>query len=220
MSKPLLPQAFWFQLAFRCPRVGGMVRTGDEGPLLDLPDSCRLPALAEIDGKTSWVEARTGWNPSGLGIAFRAQGVDKQQLVPGRPEGFATVVVLIDTRDTRDISRASRHCHRYSTRIELKPGRVLEPKVVQKPIPRSTGDPPMSRKESVLARAALEPMGWRFELFFQADALHGFDPETNRRLGFAYRVMDLVRDDQFLGVGKEFPIEDNPSLWSTLELVD
>ena len=51
-------------------------------------------------------------------------------------------------------------------------------------------------------------------------ALNGFDPDTNRRLGFAYQIADHVHDDQFLGVGREFPLGENPSLWSTLELRD
>ncbi len=51
-----------------------------------------------------------------------------------------------------------------------------------------------------------------------AAALHGFDPETNSRLGFAYQVSDHEREDQFLGVGRDFPIGENPSLWATLEL--
>ena len=58
------------------------------------------------------------------------------------------------------------------------------------------------------------------ELFLPAQALSGFDPDTNRRLGFAYQIGDHVREDQFLGVGREFPVGENPSLWSTLELTD
>ena len=38
-------------------------------------------------------------------------------------------------------------------------------------------------------------------MFLPAAALNGFDPETNRRLGFAYQVSDHMREDQFLGVG-------------------
>ena len=56
------------------------------------------------------------------------------------------------------------------------------------------------------------------EMFLPAEALHGFDPETNRRLGFAYLVTDPDREDQYLTVGREFPIGEDPSLWATLEL--
>jgi hypothetical protein len=37
-------------------------------------------------------------------------------------------------------------------------------------------------------------------------------------LGFAYQVSDAQREDQFLGVGRDFPLGENPGLWATLEL--
>jgi len=33
-------------------------------------------------------------------------------------------------------------------------------------------------------------------------------------------VTDPERPDEFLGVGREFPVGENPSLWSTLELIE
>ncbi len=102
----------------------------------------------------------------------------------------------------------------------FKGGRVLEARVVQKPIARATSDAPIAPRDKTTARGWLAEGGWRLDLLFQAEALHGFDPETNRRLGLAYRVSDQIRDDQYLAVGREFPVEENPSLWSTLELVD
>ena len=220
MSTKLLPQSFWFQLAFRCPRVDRMVVEGDESRLISLPDSCRLPALAELDGKQPWLDLWAGWNPRGLGLSFRARGVREDQLTPAKSGGSVSLVVLIDTRDTRDLSRASRHCHRFMVEMDLKPGRVPEARVVQKPIARATSDAPIAPRDKTTARGWLTEGAWRLDLLFQSEALHGFDPETNRRLGLAYRVSDQIHDDQYLGVGREFPIEENPSLWSTLELVD
>jgi hypothetical protein len=70
------------------------------------------------------------------------------------------------------------------------------------------------------ANQVIEKTARVLERFLWAQALNGFDPDTNRRLGFAYQIADHVRDDQFLGVGREFPVGDNPGLWSTLELGD
>jgi hypothetical protein len=83
-------------------------------------------------------------------------------------------------------------------------------------------DAPICRSELLQARAERLRGGWRIELFLPASALHGFDPDVNRRIGFAYQVSDSdpERQDQFLGVGREFPVGENPSLWSTLELRD
>jgi hypothetical protein len=221
MTKALLPQAFWFRLAAACPRVEDMPLQDRRKRLLDLPASCTVPEGDRLEGRDPWAEVRIGWNPRGMGILVRAAGFDDQQLAADRVEGFADVQLWIDTRDTRDVSRATRFCHRFASSIRLRnPGRQLVAEIAQKPIARAVADPPMARSSDLEARAELGRFGWTLEVFLPASALNGFDPETNRRLGFAYQVSDHIRQDQFLGVGRDFPIGENPSLWSTIELRD
>jgi hypothetical protein len=221
MTKALLPQAFWFRIAAPCPRVEDMPLRDARKALLDLPASCILPEGARLEGRAPWAEVRVAWNPRGLGIVVQAQGLGDPKLAADRPEGFADVQLWVDTRDTRDVSRATRFCHRFAAAIRLRnPGRSLVVEVSQKPIARAIADPPMARSGQIESRAELTRNGWMLEVFLPASVLNGFDPETNRRLGFAYQVSDHVREDQFLGVGRDFPIGENPSLWSTIELRD
>ena len=221
MTKALLPQAFWFRIAAPCPRVDDMPLRDGRKRLLELPDSCILPAGAKLEGRTPWAEVRLGWYSGGLGIAVQAEGLGDPKLATDRPEGFPDVQLWVDTRDTRDVSRATRFCHRFSAAIRLqRPGRNLVVEASQKPIARAIADPPMARSDQIEARADLGRTGWTLDVFLPAQVLNGFDPETNRRLGFAYQVSDHMREDQFLGVGRDFPIGENPSLWSTIELKD
>jgi hypothetical protein len=221
MTKALLPQSFWFRIAAACPRVEDMPVQDRRKRLVELPASCTLPEGARLEGRSPWAEVRVGWNPGGLGIVVQAEGFDELQLARDRLEGFADVQLWVDTRDTRDVSRATRFCHRFAAAIRaLEPGRKLAVEVVQKPIARAVADPPMARSGQIESRAELTRAGWTLEVFLPAAVLNGFDPETNRRLGFAYQVSDHVREDQFLGVGRDFPIGENPSLWSTLDLKD
>jgi len=220
-TKPLLPQTFWFRIAASCPRVEEIPRLDDRWRLLDLPTSCALPELTQLDGRTSWAEVRVGWNARGLGIAVLAEGVSDLQLAPDRPEGFADVHFWVDTRDSRNVSRATRFCHRFVARISVRGGKKqLAVEVAQRPIARAAAESPICPADLIVNRSDLSRAGWMLELFLPAQALHGFDPETNRRLGFAYQISDHVREDQFLGVGRDFPLGENPSLWSTLELRD
>ena len=141
MSSTLLPQAFWFRVAASCPKVDGIPRTDPKGSLLDLPESCALPELASLDGRTQWASVRVGWSAEGIGIAIRADGLGANAKSPDRPEGFATVNLWIDTRDTRNVSRATRFCHRFVTRLRLERDRkTLVADVEQRPIavPRAT----------------------------------------------------------------------------------
>jgi hypothetical protein len=225
MSTPLLPQAFWFRLAVPCRRIDGLPRAGNgtagRDRLLELPAACRLPTTAPLDGQAAWADVRVAWNPAGLAIAVEATARAGPVLHAERPEGTDGLQVWIDTRDARTNSRATRFCHRFAARLRgLGTRGPMGVDVAQRPIARATADAPTCRPEVLQARADRLKSGWRIELFLPAEALHGFDPETNRRLGFAYQATDPDRDDQFLGVGREFPVGENPSLWSTLELRD
>lgn len=220
MTTPLLPQTFWFRLAVPCPKVEGVPRAGGKR-LQNLPEACRLPQTALLDGREPWAEVRTAWNAKGLAVAVEAEGSLPNLASDDRPEGQYGVQVWVDTRDTRDVSRATRFCHRFDARLTRGSGKAgLGVKVQQRPIARAVADAPATRADLVTASAEKTKGGWRLELFFPAEALNGFDPETNRRLGFAYRVFDPDREDEFLSAGREFPVGENPSLWSTLELVE
>jgi hypothetical protein len=72
----------------------------------------------------------------------------------------------------------------------------------------------------IQAKAERTLSGYRLELFFPAESLNGFDPETNRRLGITYHVTDPDRGEQHLVLGREFPIGEDPSLWATMLLAE
>jgi hypothetical protein len=217
-STPLLPQSFWFRLAVPCPRVDAVPRTGGKR-LLALPDACRLPQTALLDGKTPWAEVRVGWNPNGLAVEVEAEGKLDAFSNDDRPEANHGVQLWVDTRDTRNVSRATRFCHRFDAKLLRGSGKEgLRVAVQQRPIARAVADAPIGKSQSIESRVERLKNRWRLELFFPSESLHGFDPETNRRLGFAYQVSDPDRGGEFLGVGREFPVGENPSLWSTLEL--
>jgi hypothetical protein len=220
MTRALLPQAFWFRLAMTAQRVDAMPEAAGTR-VLDLPASSALTDFAQLEGRVSWAQVRLAWNPLGLGFMVVAQGLSDEQLDAGRPEGFAEVHFWIDTRDTRDVSRATRFCHHFVIKLVRQGSRGnLAAEVFQKPIARAVADAPIYRGDLILARGEMTKSGWSLELFLPAQALNGFDPDTNRRLGFAYQISDRVRPDQFLGIGREFPVGENPSLWATLELAN
>jgi hypothetical protein len=221
-SAALIPQAFWFRMALTCPHIDGIPREGTKGRLLDLPESAALPQFTQLEGRPSWAEIRTAWNARGLGIAVEVTGkTGPIGADPGDPAFSDGIQLCLDTRDTRDVHRATRFCHRFSVSLApTRDGSKLKVDVLQRSIHRAQAEPPRAKPESILSRAEKTRTGWRLELFFTADALHGFDPETNRRLGVMIQVTDPGRGDQFLGVGREFPIIDDPSLWATLELKD
>lgn len=216
----LIPQTFWFRPAFVCRKIAGLPRS--PGRPLDLPPACALPDLGSLDDRSRWVEPRVAWNAAGLGLAFEVSGKAKPiesdcYAIGGRDE----VEVWIDTRDTRDVHRATKFCHHFLASFRpSKRGQDLGVELAQLRIHRALADAPMARPGLTVAWAETTRGGYRLEMFLPAEALHGFDPDTNRRLGLYYRVGDPERGDQFLAVGREFPVGEDPSLWATLELID
>ena len=215
----LLPPPFWFRVAHSCRRVEAIPRPS--GRLLDLTDAHELVDLAGLGGSASWARVRTAWNDRGIGLTCEVTGkVGEISPEPGRPAGADGIQVWIDTRDTRTVHRATRFCHRFVAMLSRGSGRSLAVEVSQKPIARAVADAPLTLAAHAEARAERISTGWRLELFLPVAALVGFDPTENRRLGLAFQVTDPDRGDIFSGVGREFPVGEDPSLWSTLILSD
>jgi len=233
-TQTLLPPLFWFKLALACPRVEDIPQL--EAPnLLGLPESCRLPNLAGLAAGSSSVEVRAAWNEAGLGLEFRVElsATDKEtaSLSKGREkparqaanppaQPVCTVDLWLDTRDTRDVSRPTRFCHRFLAVIEAQRKGLQLAYVKQMPLMNAVGYSAQGKPETRHARLHSPDDELRLELFLEAGGLTGFDPDTNRRLGFSYRVQTPRWSVHQLGLGQEFTTIDNPSLWPVLALVD
>lgn len=216
----LLPQSFWFRLSLPCLRLDS-IPNPKTGPLLNLPETHRLPETPRLEGVPPWFDARCAWNPSGLAFAFILIGKPGPiRFDPSIPDASDGVHLWIDTRDTRDIHRASRFCHRFDFHLHPLRGSALEVSVSNPLIPRALANPPGVKLTAVQTQAEALRDGWRLEIFLPSDSLHGFDPDINRRLGLNFAVLDPLRGAQFLSVGRDFPTGEDPSLWSTLELLD
>jgi len=218
----VLPTAFLFRYRFPVPYVSGM-RSG-RSARLNLPDDGRLPFPPAVDGVAPFATLTIGWNEDGLGLSVRVEG--KQQLPQGSMRDAAEsdgLQVWIDTRDTQSIHRAGRFCHHFcllptggKTPSKKKP----QPVAVQLPIARARSDAPLVESQAIPVFARLFKDGYRLDAWLPAEALHGFDPEANPRLGFYYCIRDAELGTQTLSVAEEFPYTYDPSLWSTLELVE
>ena len=60
--------------------------------------------------------------------------------------------------------------------------------------------------------------GYALDAWLPAESLTGYEPAANPHIGFYYVVRDAELGKQFLAVGRDFPFDHDPSLWSTLEL--
>lgn len=215
MNSPLLPPSFLFRFSAPC-RYKSPLWT-DEGAGLD--ESYRLLSLAELDGRATFAEFRTAWSEQGLAFAVRVSGKHQAPWCrESRPDDSDGVRIWIDTRDTHNIHRASRFCHQFVF-LPAGAGRSLdEPVGEQMLINRAKENAKPVRPGVLLARREKRHDGYSLEGYIPAAALTGFDPAEHPRLGFTYAIVDRELGEQAFGSG-EFPYREDPSLWSTLELV-
>ncbi len=209
----LVPPRFLFRWAFavpHCPELpGDKPRT-----CLPLPERCRLPDLAGFDGHAPFAELLFGWNERGLGVGLVVHG----RKLPAVDVSTANdgLHLRLDTRCTQTVHRATKFCHAFHLRPRNAKG---QPGVARLPIPQAREEPPVDRDAKPLIQTTDTADGYRLDAWFPAAALYGYDPASHARLGFYAVVEDQKLGTQPLTVDDEFPIEFDPSLWQTLELV-
>ena len=216
MSEPLLSARFLFRFAVEC-RYTEMAWT-DQG--LDLPEECRLPTLGELEGHPVLGDVRVAWSDAGMGFTATVTGKRHPSWCrENKLEDSDGLQVWIDTRDTHNIHRATRFCHRFVF-LPSGGGRQYElPVVDQLLIDRARENANPVRPEKLRVASVKLPTGYKLSAFLPTMALTGFNPIDNPKLGFTYWLFDRERGEQTFSVGTEFPFPSDPSLWGTLELV-
>ena len=214
----VVPHSFLFRYSFPVQRLDAIP---GKKRLLDLPPECMLPHVAGLDGDVPFGEIRIAWNPEGLAISAAVTGKKRKlRCAADQPAESDGLQIWIDTRNTQSIHRASRFCH-YLCLLPEGGGRAgRDPFAAFLPIARAREEARLPDARSIRLVRESEKGGYLLEAWIAAESLHGFDPESSPRLGFYYQIHDAELGDQFLTVGFDFPFTYDPSLWSTLELVD
>ncbi len=187
---------------------------------IELPESHRLPNFGELDGRPGFADVRAGWSEEGIALSLRVVG--KKQAVwcrDSRLDESDGIALLIDTRDTHNIHRASRFCHRFVFLPQGKGSRFDQPAAQLVSIARAKENPKDIDDNTLRIRAEKRIDGYILRAAIPALAITGFDPNEHVRLGFNYLVADRELGCQVFAGDLEMPISSDPSLWGTLELV-
>jgi hypothetical protein len=216
MAEPLLPARFAFRFAAPCRRLETLWTANG----VTLPEAHRLPALGELDGRPAFADVRAAWNERGLAITVDVAG--KRHPLWSReskPDDSDGLQVWIDTRDTRNIHRASRFCHRFVFMPAGGGRQYAEPVADQLLVDRAREHATPVRPGALGVRAKVGRDSYHLACFMPAGSLTGFQPEEHKRLGFTYFLFDREFGEQTFSVGTEMPFASDPALWGSLELV-
>jgi hypothetical protein len=215
VSESLLAPTFLFRfsapLAYREPLWPAKSSALDE--------KCRLLPFGDLDGRRMYADVRGAWSDAGLAFSVRVEG--KRQPVWCREarledsDGFA---LWIDTRDTQNVHRATRFCHRFMFLPSGGGRQLAEPVADQLLVDRARENARPIRPGILQVRSEKRVDGYILEALIPGEALTGWGPADHPKLGFAYAVVDRELGIQTYTIGTEFPFESDPSLWATLEL--
>jgi hypothetical protein len=186
----------------------------------ELDAAYRLPVLSELDGERSFADVRAAWNEGGIGFSVRVEGKKHPNWCrETKLEDSDSLQVWIDTRDTHNVHRATRFCHRFVF-LPGGAGRNFEQPVAdQLLVDRARENANPVRPGQLKVALGRATSGYLMSAFIPAAALTGFNPVDHPRLGFTYQLFDRELGQQYFSVGSEFPFSADPSLWGTLELV-
>ena len=209
-----IPKRAFFQVAFPCvfradaPVIDGEIDDWDEMHL--------VPDLMGVEEKSPFADVYMAWRDNGLFFAVDVKGAGGRAPDVRRPlrgDGFQ---VWIDTRDVRTAPRGSRYCHHFC----FWPGNGTE-KAGGRPfrLRQARAHPRLCDPERLEVASKVFQTGYRIEARIPADALTGFDPAENNRLGFTYLLRDKKLGRQVWTAEEILPVAYDPSLWGTAELV-
>ncbi|MDR1492480.1 MAG: hypothetical protein LBT05_07150 [Planctomycetaceae bacterium] len=216
----MIPKRFLFNFSFPCRYVDALWTA--QGTTLD--KSYRLPDVSTLEDssaeKNGKVDFRMGWNPKGLAFSVRVEGKKRRPWCRvSRPEDSDGIQICIDTRDVRNIHRASRFCHRLFILPGGSGANQSQPTPLWLPINRAKAHPNPVPVERMQLGGQIADTMYRLDFAIPAGGLTGYEPLEYNRIGFHYAIIDQEIGNRAFLVGFPFPHSEDPSVWATLELL-
>ena len=212
----MFPKPFLYQFRFPCEYV--TVGTAALDETHQLPNVNRLED-ADLRDKLSY-NFRIGWNEAGLVFSLAVSG-KKQSLWcrTTQPDESDGIQICLDTRNVKDIHRATRFCHRLLF-MPIGGGRdQTHPTAFWLPIHRAKEHPNPIDLSQVKMQSHVSATEYRLNVVLPGKILTGFDPDEYPNLGFHFVAMDREYGNSYFLVAPPLPHDQDPSLWGTLTMV-
>ncbi len=179
-----------------------------------------LPALVEIEGTEPFADVYCAWNEDALCVAFdvpeRSGPLHCDPVAWWKQDG---VRFCIDTRDARDIKRATRFCQFFYMLPAGGGAKRDQPIIGTHRMSRAKEPPPAVDVSQIRLAARIARRGYSLEAAIPASCLTGWDPAEHPRIGIFYKVKDSYCGAQHLSVDDELGWNADPSTWATGVLV-
>jgi len=213
-----LPARAFFRYSVPISRRPAKLRV--DGTLSEWGEEMLLPDLGSMEGQPSFARVRLAWDEQGLYVGMNVGGKTSVTSHRQHPQNADALFVWVDTRDVRDVHRASRFCHHFIAVPRVGGGGRKRAAAWQVPIRRAREQSPVCSPTELKVASKVRKDGYGLELALAGGVLNGFDPGECSRLGFTYLVTDHEHGRQTWSVPGRMPFQVDPSTWATVELAD
>lgn len=174
-----------------------------------------LPTTEKLTLEAPFASMYMGWNEMGLWFFADVKSPFSDVFYPDISRGDS-VELFIDTRDVKTTGFATKFTHHFF----FLPQEIDGHKAGEITRFRSEDAHDLCNPKDLHLKAKIEKNGYFLSIFIPSQCLYGYDPEQFGRIGFTYRINRLGKPGQHFSVlSQEFKIEQQPSLWSSVQLV-
>jgi hypothetical protein len=167
-----------------------------------------------------WAEVFIGWEKKGIRLLICVDGHFHEAQYPNLMEGDS-IELFFDTRDVKTAGYPTRFCHHFfflPERIPYDGGAIQAGEMTRF---RSDERHELCDPSLLNIEVVKEKKETHVHIFIPSECLYGYDPNLFDRLGFTYRFNRSNGMKQYFSVtDTDFSIENQPSLWASLKLVN
>ena len=210
-----IPQHMLFRYRLDCPQIDQKW-----AKMLELPKTSALPNFWTMGRGEPYGEIRTAWSQDGFYVWLKVK--NKRQSVWSRATQILDsdgIQIWLDTRDTHNVHRATKYCHWIFLSPAGNGAKKDQPIATMLKINRAKEDSPSINRVPIKISSEIRKTGYTISAFIPSGCINGWNPDEHRELGFNYSIVDRELGYQPLAIGPELPVAEDPSLWSTIQLL-
>lgn len=175
-----------------------------------------LPDLTSFLDEEKFASLFLGWNEEGIFGKAVVERTFEKSLFPEYEKGDS-LEIFIDTRDHKKNGFASRFCHHFVFLGEEVVG-VQAEEVTRF---RLEDSHPLCSSSDLEVSCKKEKKSYELSFQIKENALHGYNPQEFKKIGFAYRVNRWKGKPQHFPVSSKcFELLDHSGLWASLALAE
>lgn len=175
----------------------------------------QLPSFEKLTGELPFGEVNMGWNESGLYFFCQVFTPFQDVFYPDVTRGDS-LELFIGTRDVKTGSLITKFCHHFF----FLPQEIDERQKGEITRFRMEDAHELADPKELQLKSKIHKKGYELNIFIPSQCLHGYDPDQFTRLKTTYRLNRASGPSQHFSVlSNEFGLEQQPSLWSTINLV-